>query len=86
MVKGWSFLKHPDNGLDRKRAWIFERVLTESKLWERFVRGTTSGSNISLPRMQWRDRGVFEYMQAVRGFREKLFVLVHMTEGAPARG
>lgn len=84
MAKGWSFLRHPDNKLDSWADWLFNQVLTESRLRERFVRGVDYTQQP--PRIQWRDRAVAEYMRGVRKFKEGLFTLVHMSAGGPARG
>lgn len=84
MANGWSFLKHPSNQLDRWHDWLFNRVLTETRLRERFVRGVDHTQQP--PRIQWRDQAVAEYMKGVRRFKEDKFVLVHISGGAPARG
>ena len=36
--------------------------------------------------MVWNERGIEDWFRAVRRFKEELFVLVHLTGGAPARG
>lgn len=84
MARGWSFLKHPENKLGGWEDWLFTRVLTEPPLREKFVCG--ADYTRQPPRIQWRDRAVAEYMKGVRRFKECLFVLVHASGGAPARG
>jgi superfamily II DNA helicase RecQ len=84
MAKGWTFLKHPENGLASWDDWLFNRVLTEPRLRQRFVHGIDHTQ--PPPRIQWQDRAVAEYMRDVRKFKEGQFVLVHISGGAPARG
>jgi len=84
MAKGWSFLKHPENKLDGWTDWLFNRVLTEARLRERFILGIDHRQQP--PRIQWRDRAVAEYRREVRKFKERMYVLVHISGGAPARG
>lgn len=43
MAKGWSFLKHPDNKLSGWVDWLFNRVLTEPRLRQRFILGINHG-------------------------------------------
>ena len=82
MMKGWNFLKDPRNPFkEDDERWLFRRVLAEEKLKRKFI--CEEWSNGGIP---WKDQGVFDYMRAIRRFKERLFVLVHMTGGAPARG
>ncbi|UPX14717.1 uncharacterized protein EKO05_0005192 [Ascochyta rabiei] len=84
LATGWSFLKHPDNQLDRWQDWLLDRVLDEAPLRERFIRGIDSTQRPE--RTLWRDDAVARYMKGVRRFKEGLFTLVHMSGGGPGRG
>ncbi|KAF1828018.1 hypothetical protein BDW02DRAFT_593434 [Decorospora gaudefroyi] len=78
MSTGFSFLKHPDNPFHAWHDWLLYRVMHEPALTRRFRTGVDSE--------QWRDSTVQAYMKGVRSFKEGLFVLVHLSAGAPARG
>ena len=86
MMEGWNFLKDPHNPFkEDDERWLFRQALAEEKLKKKFIReewrDMEGGQGIP-----WKDQGVFDYMRAVQRFKERLFVLVHMTRGAPARG
>ena len=84
LAVGWSFLKHPSNGLEGWSDRLYDRVRTEAPLRERFMSGV---DNTQQPaRVLWRDSAVSEYMRKVRQFKESLFVLVHLSGGGPGRG
>ena len=36
--------------------------------------------------IRWHEKGVEDYLRQVSRFKEELFVLIHLTAGAPARG
>ena len=86
MAEEWNFLKDPRNEweVDGKR-WIWDRMFTEHEVQTKFIKGglehTTDRGQI-----RWNEKGVEDYFRQVRRFKEGLFVLVHMTAGAPARG
>lgn len=81
---GWSFLKHPSNGLESWRTWLLDHLPAETPLRERFVAGADNSQTSA--RALWRDDAVCEYMRGVRRFQESLFALVHLSGGGPGRG
>ncbi|KAJ9653801.1 hypothetical protein H2201_009096 [Coniosporium apollinis] len=86
MMEGWSFLQDTRNTFDVDgKRWLFKRALAEERLKKEFIRREqdVAGSGRDIP---WRGQGVRDYMQQIRRFKERLFVLVHMTSGSPARG
>ena len=80
MDEGWSFWKDVRNEwpVDGER-YMGMRLFEEGPVRERFVR-RQSGLEI-----EYDDDAVAQYLRAVRKFKEKLIVLVHMSAGAPAR-
>lgn len=85
-MEGWSFLHDTRNTFDVDgKRWLFKRALAEERLKKQFIRREqdATGSARDIP---WRGQGVRDYMQQIRRFKERLFVLAHMTGGAPARG
>lgn len=84
MSTGYSFLCHPDNGMELWQTWLLYRVAEEPALRERFVRGMDHTQHPS--RTLWHDGAVAAYMKKVRRFKETLFALVHLSGGGPARG
>lgn len=81
---GYSFLNHPANNMESWHTWLLYRVVEEPALRDRFIRGMDATQQP--PRTLWHDAAVAAYMKAVRRFKETLFVLVHLSGGAPARG
>jgi hypothetical protein len=75
---GFSFLKHPDNHFDAWHDWLLRRLMSEPALARRFRTG--------VDKEQWHDSAVHVYTKRVRKFKEALFALVHLSEGAPACG
>lgn len=84
MSPGFSFLRHPDNGMESWETWLLYRVVEEPVLQSRFIRGRDTEQDP--PRTLWNDAAVAQYMKGVRRFKETLFALVHLSGGAPARG
>ncbi|KAF2824582.1 hypothetical protein CC86DRAFT_264784, partial [Ophiobolus disseminans] len=37
LAAGWSFLKHPQNQLERWQDWLLDRVIEEAPLRQRFI-------------------------------------------------
>ncbi|KAH0399710.1 hypothetical protein KCU89_g5930, partial [Aureobasidium melanogenum] len=86
----FNFLEYAINkwSVDGKN-WLLDRVMEDDKLIKQFVRTTDASSaseddsNTAIP---WNEAGISQYFKAVEKFKEQLFVLVHLTAGAPARG
>jgi hypothetical protein len=86
----FNFLEYAINkwSVDGKN-WLLDRVMEDDKLIKQFVRTTDASpaseddSNTAIP---WNEAGISKYFKAVEKFKEQLFVLVHLTAGAPARG
>ncbi|THV88584.1 hypothetical protein D6D26_09901 [Aureobasidium pullulans] len=86
----FNFLEYAINkwSIDGKN-WLLDRVIEDDKLIKQFVRTTDASSaseddsNTAIP---WNEAGISQYFKAVEKFKEQLFVLVHLTAGAPARG
>lgn len=86
----FNFLEYAINkwSVDGKN-WLLDRVMEDDKLIKQFVRTTEASpaseddSNTAIP---WNEAGISKYFKAVEKFKEQLFVLVHLTAGAPARG
>ena len=85
----FNFLEYTINkwSVDSKN-WLLDRVMDDDKLIKQFVRTTDAlpasedDSNTAIP---WNEAGISRYFKAVEKFKEQLFVLVHLTAGAPAR-
>ncbi|THX80985.1 hypothetical protein D6D08_04990 [Aureobasidium pullulans] len=86
----FNFLEYAINkwSVDGKN-WLLDRVIEDDKLIKQFVRTTDASSaseddsNTAIP---WNEAGISQYFKAVEKFKEQMFVLVHLTAGAPARG
>ena len=86
----FNFLEYAINkwSVDGKN-WLLDRVMEDDKLIKQFVRtadvspASEDDSNTAIP---WNEAGISKYFKAVEKFKEQLFVLVHLTAGAPARG
>ena len=86
IIEGWSFLKDTRSTFSVcGEKWIFHRILSEPVLRAAFIRdvGQNLGSMIDIP---WDSERVHRYLQDIRTLKEQMFVLVHITGGAPARG
>ena len=62
--------------------------MEDDKLIKQFVRTTDASpasENDSHTAIPWNEAGISRYFKAVEKFKEQLFVLVHLTAGAPAR-
>ncbi|CAD0049685.1 unnamed protein product [Aureobasidium pullulans] len=87
MVRQIQFLEYAINkwSVDGKN-WLLDRVIEDDKLIKQFVRTTDASSaseddsNTAIP---WNEAGISQYFKAVEKFKEQLFVLVHLTAGAP---
>lgn len=78
--EGWSFLKDGRNewAVNGDR-WMGMRMFEQGRVREQFIRrheGTL---------VKCRPDAVNRYLRAVKKFKERLIVLVHMSAGAPAR-
>ena len=78
--EGWSLLQDVRNEwpVDGNR-WMGLRLGRDEKVRKQFV-ASTLGAPIELS-----DKAVRQYMRAIRKFKGRLIVLVHMSAGAPAR-
>jgi hypothetical protein len=86
----FNFLEYPVNkwSVDGKN-WLLDRVMDDDELIKQFVRTTNAspaGEDDSNNAIPWNEAGISKYFKAVEKFKEQLFVLVHLTAGAPARG
>ena len=86
MTEDWSFLQDTRNVWEvNGERWMWDRLFKEQVIKRRFI-------SEDMPRsrrredMVWNERGIEDWFRAVRRFKEELFVLVHLTGGAPARG
>ena len=86
MAEEWNFTKDPRNEweVDGKR-WMWDRIFKEDGVEKMFVDGGLEHIT-DRRQIRWNEKGVEDYFRQVRKFKEGLFVLVHMTAGAPARG
>jgi len=86
---GWSFSKDPRNtfgGVDGE-SWMTGRVSRERKLREEFIDVEAMAVAMREGRgVVWRAQRAVEYEKAMRRFRERILVCMHMTGGQPARG
>ncbi|KAK4171536.1 hypothetical protein QBC36DRAFT_305203 [Triangularia setosa] len=93
---GWSFVddrRNHDawNGVDGK-MWLVGRVAAEERLRRQFMEtgsetGSQTGSKTSGGTVfRWKMDRVRQYAEAMKSFRSKLLVLMHMSGGQPARG
>ena len=86
MTEDWSFLQDTRNVWEVNRErWMWDRVFKEQGIKKRFISGGMPRSR-RREDMVWNERGIEDWFRAVRRFKEELFVLVHLTGGAPARG
>jgi len=87
----FNFLKDPRNkwSVDGEN-WMLDRVMDDSSLAGQFVQSASTHNDESHDsnndEIIWNEDGIQEYFNAVQTFKEQLFVLVHLTAGAPARG
>lgn len=90
----FNFLEYPVNtwSVDGKN-WLLDRVMDDDKLIKQFVRTTSAShgnedddNNNNDTAIPWNEDGITKYFKAVEKFKEQLYVLVHLTAGAPARG
>ncbi|KAK4220455.1 hypothetical protein QBC38DRAFT_527612, partial [Podospora fimiseda] len=89
---GWSFVDDRRNdeawkGVDDK-MWLAGRMAAEEKLRDQFIEtggesGESSGGAVGI---RWKMDRVRKYGEAMKSFRCKLLVLMHMSGGQPARG
>jgi hypothetical protein len=78
---GWSFLDDPRNiQLQGKGKWLLDRVCNETTLQNRFMRRSRTGLPV------WEPRAVKAYLSQVAEFLGRLLLLIHITNGQPARG
>ena len=85
MTEGWSFLSDTRNvwAVEGER-WMWRRMWEEKKMKKQFTRGLDRVK--SRQDIRWNKKGVEDYLRSVSRFKEELFVLVHLTAGALARG
>ena len=78
--EGWSFLKDVRNkwAVDGER-WMGMRLFDDGPVRDRFIR-SQDGTFV-----EWNHDAVTRYLRAIKKFKERLIVLVHMSAGAPAR-
>ncbi|PVH90690.1 hypothetical protein DM02DRAFT_485853, partial [Periconia macrospinosa] len=87
---GWSFMEDVRNAeatdVPRPPVWLEQRIQQERALRTAFIdiAATQEAIRMGQPAVWSADR-VRQYRQAMRAFRQKLVVLVHMTGGLPPR-
>ncbi|TIA28291.1 hypothetical protein D6C78_10812 [Aureobasidium pullulans] len=86
MTEEWNFLKDPRNKWDVDgQKWMWKRMWNEEEVASRLVKGSLDEVE-SRDDVRWDDNKVERFFRRVRTFKEELFVLIHLTAGAPARG
>ena len=86
MAEEWNFLRDSRNEWRvNGHKWMWSRMFSEKEVETRFIQGGLEDVT-SREEIRWNERRVEDYFRQVRRFKEELFVLVHMTAGAPARG
>lgn len=84
--EGWSFLVDGRNKFaEDGEEWMIRRIFKEEGLRKIFVHRSQE-QNRAAGKIEWNQRGIEGYFRQVRQFKEELFVLVHLSAGAPARG
>ena len=79
--EGWNFFKDVRNEWSvNGERWMGQRLFEELEVRQRFVENWDAGSSA-----QFHDDAIATYLRAVKKFKERLIVLVHMSAGAPAR-
>lgn len=80
--KGWSFINDPrnQNVLLNGKRWILNRVLNADGLRNEFVEVLKKDSKVV-----WKLSAAKQYVAKIYSFLERLFLLVHLTSGQPAR-
>nr|POE87058.1 atp-dependent dna helicase tlh1 [Quercus suber] len=78
--EGWNFLKDIRNEwpVDGE-TWMGMRLFREGAVRERFIQRQDNTS------VEWKTDAINRYLRAIKKFKERLIVLVHMSAGAPAR-
>jgi hypothetical protein len=71
------------------KNWLLDRAMDDDKFVKRFVHTTTvagDSEDDNTTTIPWNEDGISKYFKAMEKFKEQLFVLVHLTAGAPACG
>ena len=64
---------------------MWDRISMDEHVERRFVKGDLQNAR-HRDGIVWNEKNVEDYFKTVKQFKEELFVLVHLTAGAPARG
>jgi len=86
MGEGWNFIQDPRNmwSVNGER-WMWDRLSRDTSVERKFVIGDLRNVR-HRDGIVWNEKSVEDYFRAVKRFKEELFILVHLTGGAPARG
>lgn len=80
---GWNFLQDERNmhgDLPDRSDWLLERVARQDWLRDEFI-------DLDQDRkVTWNQTAVLKYKKSVDSFLRRLFLLIHLTPGQPARG
>ncbi|OAK93354.1 hypothetical protein IQ06DRAFT_200927, partial [Phaeosphaeriaceae sp. SRC1lsM3a] len=88
---GWSFMEDPRNknatSVVDPKQWLAQRLQNEKAIRNQFI--NVEATRAALARgggVVWAENRVQAYGQAMKGARQELAPLVHMTGGGPPRG
>jgi hypothetical protein len=82
---GYSFAQDSRNRQDDPDMWIIQRILGDSDLRSQWLSGRGSSHNRLDQSLHFQPSAVSEYRNTLDSFRERLFVLLYLTSGQPAR-
>ena len=88
---GWSFMEDPRNkhatSVEEPKQWLAQRLQNEKAIRNQFI--DVEATRAALARgggVVWAETRIQAYGQAMKGARQELAPLVHMTGGGPPRG
>jgi hypothetical protein len=88
---GWSFMEDPRNknatSVEEPKQWLAQRLQNEKAIRSQFI--DVEATRAALARgggVVWAESRIQAYGQAMKGARQELAPLVHMTGGGPPRG
>jgi len=76
-TRGWNFIQDVRNQLIDEQSWLFDRIDQNENVKRKFIK---PGRGLT-----WNRARIEEYMHRVMEYRKKLLVLIHVTDGQPAR-
>jgi hypothetical protein len=88
---GWSFMEDPRNkhatSVEEPKQWLAQRLQNERAIRSQFI--DVEATRAALAKgggVVWAESRIQAYGQAMKGARQELAPLVHMTGGGPPRG